>query len=75
MKPNWFYVYALGSPHGVVANVLDCNNVIIEFKLQLCHCIHLQTNTLGKGLKLLIHLAMGQIVPALSFNKDEFNIK
>ena len=31
------------SPRGVLVNVMDCDTVISEFKLQL----HFQTNTLG----------------------------
>ena len=30
-------------------SMLDCNIIVSEFKLLLCYCIHLQTNTLGKG--------------------------
>ena len=35
--------------HGVVANMLDCDIVAIKFKFQSCYYVHLQTNTLGKG--------------------------
>ena len=43
-----------GSPHGVVANMLDCNIIVSEFKLQLHYYVYFQTNTLGEGMKLLI---------------------
>ena len=35
---------------GVVANVLDSNIVVSEFKLQSLYYIYLRTNTLGKGM-------------------------
>ena len=39
-----------GSPHGVVANVLDWNIVVSELKLQSRYYIHFPTNTLGKDI-------------------------
>ena len=45
--------------HGVGVNVVECNIVVSEFKLPLRYCIHFQTNTLGKGMNLLIHPSMG----------------
>ena len=45
-----------GCPHNVVANMLDCDIVVSEFKLQSCYYIHFQTNTLGKGMNPLIPL-------------------
>ena len=41
-------------PRGVVANVLDCEIVVSEFDLELRNCIPFRTNTLRKGIKLLI---------------------
>ena len=32
------------NPHGVVVKVLDCDNVISEFKLQSCYYIYFWTN-------------------------------
>ena len=39
-----------GSPHGIVADVLDCDMVVHEFEIQLCCYIHFWTNTLGKDM-------------------------
>ena len=39
-----------GSHSGVVANELDCDLIVNEFKLQLYYYIHFQTKTLGKGM-------------------------
>ena len=42
---------------GVVANMLGCDTVVSEFKLQLCHYIHFRANTLGKDMKpILCHI-------------------
>ena len=38
------------SLHCVVANVLDCNIIESEFKLQLHYYIRFWTNTLGKSM-------------------------
>ena len=39
-----------GSPHCIVANVLDCDSIVSKFKHQ-SHCyIYFQTTTLGKGI-------------------------
>ena len=37
------------SPHGMMANMLDCNIIVSEFELQPYYYIHFQTNTLWKG--------------------------
>ena len=42
------------SRHCVVANMLDCDIVVSEFKLQLFYYVHFQTNTLEKGMNPLI---------------------
>ena len=38
----------------VVANMLDCDIIVNEFKLQSCYHVHFQTNTLRKGINILI---------------------
>ena len=43
-----------GSPHCVVANVLDCNIIVIEFEFQLHYYVHFWTNTFEKGMNSLI---------------------
>ena len=43
-----------GSPYGIVANAPDCDIVVNEFELQLYCYVPFQTNTLGKGMNLLI---------------------
>ena len=48
--------FAYGSLRSVVANVLDCDIVVRVFQLQLRYYIHFLTNTLGKGMNLLIPL-------------------
>ena len=40
----------LGSPSCAVAKVLNCDNVVNEFKHQYRYYIAFQTNTLGKGM-------------------------
>ena len=42
------------TPHGAVANVLDCNIVVIEFEFQTRYYVHFWTITLGKIINLLI---------------------
>ena len=42
-----------------MANILDCDIVVTEFKLQLHYYDHFQANTLGKSMNLLIFFAMG----------------
>ena len=50
---------------GVVANVLDCDIIVREFKIQWCYKIHFQTNTLGKGKNSLFLQDMGLVVKLL----------
>ena len=38
----------------VVANVLDCNIIVSEFKLQSCYYVLFWINTLGKGMNCFI---------------------
>ena len=42
-------------PQGVVVTMLDCEIVVIEFKLHACYNIHFWSNTLGKGIKPSYH--------------------
>ena len=44
----------LGSPCGVMANVLDCEIVVSGFELQSYHYVHFQTSTIRKGTNTLI---------------------
>ncbi len=43
-----------GCPRGVMVKAMDCEIGVSEFELQSCNCVHLRTNTLGKGKKPLI---------------------
>ena len=43
-----------GGPRGVMVKVLDCGIVLSEFELQSRYYVYFQTNTLGKGMSLLI---------------------
>ena len=38
-----------GRLRGIVANVLDCDNVVSEFEHQSFYYIHIRANTLEKG--------------------------
>ena len=38
------------SPHRFMAKVLDCGLEMNEFKLQSHYYVHIQVNTLGKGM-------------------------
>ena len=49
------------SPHGILANMLDCNIVVWEFELQFHYYIHFKTNSLGKAMNPLISLVWRQI--------------
>ena len=40
----------------VVVNVLDCELVVNEFKIQSRYDVHFRTNTRGKGMNPLIQL-------------------
>ena len=51
--------YYWKSPHGIVANVLDCEIKISDFKLQSHYYIHFQTKTFGNCIKSFISSAMG----------------
>ena len=43
-----------GCPCGVMVKLLDSGIVVGEFEPQLRYYIHFRTNTLGKGMNLLI---------------------
>ena len=46
---------------------LDFEIVLRKFELQPRSYVHFRTNTIGKGMKPLILLSMGKILPQLSF--------
>ena len=70
MKPT-FLVF-LWKVRGVMANVLDYGLEVNEFEIQLQYCVHFLTNTLRKGINLLISPPMGLIISLLFSQKDEF---
>ena len=47
-------LFHMGDLHRVEANVLDCDIGVSEFELQSHYYVHFRTNTLGKGMNLLI---------------------
>ena len=50
-----------------VVNMLDCDIIVNEFKLQLCYCIDFQTNSSWKG--------MNPLILWVKLYKDGFGIK
>ena len=68
----YIYIYITKRPCGIVANVLDCDIVVSEFKFHLCYYIHFWTNTLRKRYK---PLAVCWVVPLLFFFSNNFGIK
>ena len=60
------------SPSGKVANKLDNNIVISEFKIQSPFYIYLWINTFRKEINSLMSPVMGKIVSQLFFYKDSF---
>ena len=48
-----------GCPRGVMVKAMDCGIVVREFVLQSRYYVHFRTNTLGKGMNLLILPAIG----------------
>ena len=57
---KWNYWYYVAIPETIVmVKAMDCGVVVSEFKLQSCHYIHFQANTLGKGMNPHILPAMG----------------
>ena len=69
---NKFYFTRTGG--GVMAKVLDCGLKVNEFELQPRYYVHFWTNTIEKGMNLILSV-MGWIVSPLSFYKDGFDIK
>ena len=52
------------NPHGVVANIIDCNLIVNEFKLKSHYYIHFWTYTFPKGKVKLVTLVEGDpLVP------------
>ena len=45
-------------PCCIVANMLDCDNLVSKFKLQSSYYFHFWTNTLRKAMKPFIYPAM-----------------
>ena len=43
-----------GYPHDVMVKALDCRIEVCKFELQSRYYVHFRTNTLGKGMNLLI---------------------
>ena len=58
-----------------MANEVDSVIVIREFEIQSPYYVHFRTNTFGKGINPPFPLAMGYIVPLLSFYEDSFGIR
>ena len=54
----WFVLlpFSGGGPCGVMVKALDSGIVVSEFKLQSRYYDHFRTNTVGKGMNLLILL-------------------
>ena len=52
------YTQPLGGAHGVMVKAMDCEIMVSVFVLQSCYYFHFWTNTLGKGMNLLILPAM-----------------
>ena len=48
------FIFWLGCPRGVVANVLDCDIIVHKFEHQSRYYVHFQINTLRKGMNLFI---------------------
>ena len=63
-----------GSFYSVVVNVLDCDIVVCEFEFQPRYKVHFWINIIGKGLNVLIPLAIDEIELLMSY-KDSFGIK
>ena len=47
-------IFPGGSPHGIMAKVLDCNLKVSKLELQLHNYNYFQTNILEKGMYLFI---------------------
>ena len=63
-------------PHGVIANVLNCDILVSEFEFQSRYYVRFQTNTLRKDMKHLFSLpGMVLIVPLMFSYNDGLGIK
>ena len=49
----------MGCPRDVMVKAVDCGIVVREFVLQSRYHVHFRTNTIGKGMNLLILPGMG----------------
>ena len=47
-------ISVLGSPCGIMANMLNSDIIVCEFKLQSHNYVHFQTDNLEKGMNLLV---------------------
>ena len=54
-----FFSIGWGSSCSIMTQMLDYSLDVSKFKLQLRYCLRFQTNTLRKGISLLISSAMG----------------
>ena len=65
----------MGGWVSVAADVLDCNNVLDEFKLQLPYNVHFLSNTFGKGVKPFISFNYGLNSTTTVLLKDGFDLQ
>ena len=65
-----YKLLVLGSPHGVMAKLLDCSLEVSEFKLQLPSYVYFWTYTFIKGMNSLIPPVLGWIVSLVFFYMD-----
>ena len=56
-------------------NVLDCDIVGCDFKLQLCLCLVFRPNTIDKDNNFIILPSLGKIVKLFFFENDDTGIK
>ncbi len=50
-----------GGTPGVVANLLDCDITVTEFKLQLCFCIYFWTNRQKEFCKRILSIMVSKL--------------
>ena len=80
IKQNCFFHHHLSINYSIysssskkqmgVANMLNSDVIVSEFKLQSCYYTYFQTNILGKGINSLITPAMVSIISLLFLSKD-----
>ena len=58
-----------------MVKAIDYGIAVSKFELQSFYYIYVRTNTIGKGMKLLILLVIGRIVAQPFSEKDAFGIK